>query len=207
MLESLRWRYATKKFDASKKISGEDLEYLKESIRLSPSSYGLQLFKVLIIEDEDLRKKLRPAAWDQSQITDASHLFVFCNYIKVEDEHIDEYVQLKADALGIDFSELSGYGDFVKGVLKEKDPKEVTAWTARQPYIALGNLLTACATQKIDACPMEGFEPEKFSEILGLEAANLQPVVLATVGYRSAEDQTKDQPKVRKPADRIFESR
>lgn len=206
LIENLKWRYATKKFDSSKKIGNDDLEKIKEAIQLSASSYGLQLYKVLIIEDDDLRKKLQPASWGQSQIVDASQLVVFCNYATVEEEHIDEYVALKSSTQGIDAEQLKGYGDFIKTKMKEKTDTEIKSWTERQTYIALGNLLTACAELKIDACPMEGFEPSQYNEILGLTEKGLSAAVIATIGYRSDEDQTQHGKKVRKSVDDLFEN-
>ena len=204
-IKNLEWRYATKKFDTQKKVSTEDLEKIKEAIQLSASSYGLQLYKVLIIEDQATREKLKPASWGQPQITDASHLLVFCNYAKVSDDQIDEFIELKSKVQGIPINAIKGYGEFIKGKLAEKSSVEVDHWPARQTYIALGNLLAACAELKIDACPMEGFEPEMYNEILGLTEKGLSAAVVATVGYRSEEDQTQHAKKVRKPMDSLFE--
>ena len=205
LIENLKWRYATKKFDPSKKVNPEDLEKIKEAIQLSVSSYGLQHYKVLIIEDVVIREKLKPASWGQSQITDASHLIVFCNYTQVKDEHIDDYLQLKADMEGISADALKGYGDFMKGKIGEKTDVEKDNWTARQTYFAVGNLLAACAELKIDACPMEGFEPDKYNEILQLSERGLNAAVIATIGYRSDDDKTQKSKKVRKPFETLFE--
>lgn len=205
LLEALKWRYATKKFDSTKKISESDLEQIKEAVRLSASSYGLQLFKVLVIEDAELRGKLQAASWNQPQITDASQLFVFCNYTKVTPENIDEYIELKAKTQGIDVNLLTDYADFMKNTIGGM-PEEVQAiWTAKQTYIALGNLLAASAELGIDACPMEGFVAEQYNEILGLDKKGLNAAVIATVGYRSSEDETQGMPKVRKSSEDLFE--
>ena len=206
LIENLQWRYATKKFDATKKVSQEDLENIKEAIRLSASSYGLQLYKVLVIEDPDIRKALREASWGQPQITDASHLFVFCNYASVQEADVDAYLELKADTQGIDIKSLQGYGDFMKDKLVSLSPEVQKNWTVRQTYIALGNLLAACAELRIDSCPMEGFDPVQYDEILGLKEKGLTTAVVASIGYRSEEDQTQDLPKVRKSANVLFES-
>ncbi len=207
LIEGLKWRYATKKFDPTKKVNAEDLEKLKEAIQLSASSYGLQLYKILIIEAEALREQLKPAAWNQPQITDASHLLVFCNETAVTEENIQEFIDLKAEKLGMEAKELKGYGDFIYSKWKDQSPEAQSNWTAKQTYIALGNLLAACGEMKIDACPMEGFEPAKVNEILGLEEQGLNAAVLCTIGYRSEEDETKDAPKVRKSLDTLFEVR
>ncbi len=204
-IENLKWRYATKKFDSSKKISTEDLEKLKEAIQLSVSSYGLQLYKVIIVENAALREKLKPASWGQDQITEASHLIVFCNYTNVNDKHVDDFLHMTAKSQGIEVRNLSGYGDFMKSKIKEMTTSDSFHWTSRQTYLALGNLVSACAELKIDSCPMEGFEPEKYNEILGLSKQGLNAAVIATIGYRSIEDHTQNRPKVRKSMNELFE--
>ncbi len=206
LIENLKWRYATKKFDPNKKIADSDLEKIKEAVSLSASSYGLQAYKVLIIEDKELRKQLQPASWGQSQITDASHLIVFCNYSTVGPEVIDNYLKLKAKTQGLNFEDLKGYGDFMKGKIGALPDHALKNWTAKQTYIGLGNLLAACAELKIDACPMEGFEPEQYDNILELSKKGLSAAVIATIGYRSEEDATQGNKKVRKPIDQLFET-
>ena len=204
-IENLKWRYATKKFDSSKKISSENLEKLKEAIQLSVSSYGLQLYKVIIVENAALREKLKPVSWGQDQITEASHLVVFCNYTEVKDKHVDNFLNMTAKSQDIEVNNLSGYGDFMKSKIKEMTTSDLFNWTYRQTYLALGNLLSACAELKIDSCPMEDFEPEKYNEILGLSKQGLNAAVIATIGYRSNEDHTQNRPKVRKPINELFE--
>ena len=204
LIKNLNWRYATKKFDPNKKITDKNLELIKEAIQLSASSYGLQLYKVMIIEDQETREQLKHVSWGQSQITDASHLIVFCTFDKISDQHIDNYMKLKSNMQGIKIDDLKGYGDFIKEKLAEKSLIEQKSWMARQPYIALGNLLAACAELEIDACPMEGFEPEKYNEILGLSEKGLSATVVATIGYRSKDDQSQFAKKVRKPMELLF---
>ena len=204
-LEDAKWRYATKKFDTNKKISESDLDKIKEAVQLSASSYGLQLYKVLIIEDRALREKLKPASWGQTQITDASHLIVFCNYTKLTEAHVEEYVKLKSEKLGVNIDKFKGYSVFVWNKLSERSQEDLNNWTAKQTYIALNNLMMACAELKIDSCPMEGFEADKYDEILGLKEKGLSAAVVATIGYRSEEDETKDWAKVRRPIEDLFE--
>tara|TARA_R110000765_G_scaffold222003_1_gene326078 strand:- start:3971 stop:4600 length:630 start_codon:yes stop_codon:yes gene_type:complete len=206
LLENLKWCYATKKFDPSKNISDKDLEKLKEAIQLSVSSYGLQLYKVLVIENQEVRKLLKKASWNQSQITDASHLFIFCNYTERSERHIDDYIQATAKIQGAPLDKLSVYGDFIKESLSQKTDSEWTSWSEKQTYLALSNLLMACAELKIDACPMEGFESEKYNEILGLKEKGLNAAVIAPVGFRSEEDHTQFRKKVRKPKELLFQS-
>lgn len=206
LLEHLQWRYATKKFDPTKKVSSNDLEKIKQAIQLSVSSYGLQLYKVLIIENLEIREKLKPVSWNQSQITDASHLIVFCNYIDATPQAIDNFIEQTAVTRNLDLERLNGYGDFIKSKLNEKSDTEKTSWLKSQTYLALGNLLSACAELKIDACPMEGFEPEAYNEILGLNGQGLNAAVISPIGYRHEEDHTSGQAKVRKPMRILFET-
>lgn len=206
LLENLNWRYATKKYDTTKKVSAEDLDKIKEAVRLSATSYGLQLFKVLIVDTEELRAKLEPASWGQKQITEASHLVVFANYTKFEESQVDDYVNLKASLSGLKPENLKGYADFVKGSLANHTEESYQIWTAKQTYIALGNLMTACAELKIDSTPMEGFVPAQYNEVLGLEERGLNAAVVATIGYRSEEDQTQHGKKVRKSTEDLFET-
>jgi nitroreductase len=204
LIQNLKWRYATKKFDATKKVGSVNLEKLKEAVQLSASSYGLQPYEVFIIEDKELRVKLKEASWGQSQIVDASHLIVFCNFNQILDSDIEKHVKLKSEIQGIDLDSLKRYGDFIKSKIEEKLPEEQANWTARQTYIGLANLLAACAELKIDACPMEGFDPNKYDQILGLSEKGLSASVVATIGYRAAEDDSQNAKKVRKPVELLF---
>lgn len=206
LVKSLEWRYATKQFDTSKKVSAEELNQIKEAVRLSASSYGLQAYKVLIVEDTEVRKKLRAVSWDQPQITDSSFLFVFCNYDTVNEQVVDDYMQLVAETKGIDVNALDGFKGMINGALAQRTKEQVQQWTAKQTYIALGNLLAATAELKIDACPMEGFDAEKYNEILGLKEKGLSVSVIAAVGYRSQDDASQFSAKVRKPAEVLFEA-
>ncbi len=203
-LENQNWRYATKKFDATKKVSAEDLSTLKEAIRLSASSYGLQPYKVIFVETAELRAKLQPAAWSQSQIVDASHLIVFANITNFGDKEIDEAIQNLTTTRGLPADALTGYGDFMKSKISTLPEEKRNIWTSKQTYLALGNLLNAAAELKIDVTPMEGFEPEQINEILGLDALNLNAAVIATIGYRDVSDATQHYVKVRKSNEELF---
>lgn len=203
-IENAKWRYATKKFDAAKKVSAEDLATLKEAIRLSASSFGLQLFKVIIVENPDLRAKLQPASWGQSQIVDASHLIVFANQTTVNDADVDSYIDNVAATRSLPLEALTGYGDYMKGFIKNLPEDVKPNWTAKQTYIALSNLLNAAAELKIDVTPMEGFDPAQYNEILGLNQLNLNAAVVAAVGYRHEEDATQHYAKVRKSNENLF---
>ena len=203
-IDSLNWRYATKKFDADKKVSQEDLETLLEATTLSASSFGLQPYKIFVVEDAEIRSKLRPFAWDQSQITEASHLIVLANQNSFGPELVEEYVDNVSETRGIPAAGLKGYSDFMKSKLVPLSEDAKAVWTAKQTYIALGNLLSAAAINKIDACPMEGFDAEQFNNILGLTDKGLNTSVLVAVGYRSEEDETQHYKKVRKSKENLI---
>ena len=203
-IENQKWRYATKKFDAAKKVAETDLETLKEAIQLSTSSYGLQLYKVFIIENPEIRAKLMPVSWGQSQIVEASHLLVFANIVDVKENHIDSYVQNIANTRGLSVEDLKGYSDFMKSKIVSLPVEQKSVWTSKQTYLALANLMNAAAELKIDVTPMEGFEPEKYNEILGFNELGLNASLVAAVGYRHEEDTTQHYAKVRKPKQELF---
>lgn len=205
LLDKLNWRYATKVFDPSMKVSEDKLNFLKEAIRLSVSSYGLQMYKVLIIENPEIRKELRKASWDQTQITDASHLFIFCNYTINHDQHVDDYIQLVIDTQQpTDEQGLKKYAESIKSNIANMTSKERKSWTEKQTYLALNSLIIACADRQIDACPMEGFDKQAYNRLLGLDEMGLNASVIAPVGYRSSEDETQKRKKVRKPIKELF---
>ncbi len=203
-IKNANWRYATKKFDPTKKVSDRDLETLKEAIRLSASSYGLQPYKVLIIENPEIRAKLQPVAWGQSQIVEASHLLVFANITDFGDNQIDEYIENVASTRGLPTDALKGYSDFMKSKISTLPLEKRNVWTSKQTYIALSNLLNAAAELNIDVTPMEGFEPDQFNEILGLTDLGLNTSLVATIGYRHEEDATQNYAKVRKSNEELF---
>ncbi|WP_396637185.1 NAD(P)H-dependent oxidoreductase [Maribacter sp. R77961] len=203
-LENRNWRYATKKFDNSKKISDEDLELLLEATQLSASSYGLQPYHVFVITDTTIREQLKPVSWGQSQITDASHLLVFANQSDFGGELVDDYLQNVSETRNIPIEELKGYGEFAKSKLLDLPLSSKETWTAKQVYIALGNVMQAAAELKIDTCPMEGFEAEAYNKILGLDGKNMNTAVVLPIGYRSAEDETQHYVKVRKSKQTLF---
>lgn len=202
--ENAKWRYSTKKFDTAKKVSDKDLTTLKEAIQLSASSFGLQLYKVIIVENPETRTKLQLASWGQSQVVDASHLLVFANQTTVDNSDVDNYLNNVAATRNIPIEALTGYGDYMKGFLGNLLEEVKPIWTSKQTYIALGNLLNAAAELKIDVTPMEGFIPAQYNEILGLEKLNLNAALVAAVGYRHAEDDTQHYVKVRKSNEDLF---
>ena len=174
---------------------------------MTASSYGLQPYKVLEIKNPEIREQLKTASFGQPQVTDASTLFVFCANDDLTDAHIDAYLELSAKTQQIDVAGLKGYGDFMKGVFGSRTTAQKHEWSARQVYIALGNLLTTAASMQIDVSPMEGFDPKQYDEILGMKGSGYSTVVIAAIGYRSSDDEAQYKAKVRKPMDELFETR
>ncbi len=195
--EALMWRYATKKFDPSKKLSTEQLDTILEALRLSASSYGLQPWKFIVVTNPEIRAKLRAAAWNQAQITDASQLIVLAVQKNVDAAYVDRFVATVAKVKNVPVDALKGYADMMKGSASSRTPEGVKEWSSRQVYIALGTALTAAAVSGIDACPMEGFDTKQFDDILGLEKLGLESRVLLPVGFRAADDESAQSPKVR----------
>ena len=205
-IESLHWRYATKSFDTSKKITEEDLNLLKEAVQLSASSYGLQPYKVLVVESKKLREALKPLSWNQPQITEASHLFLFINNIQTNGEEVDGFIAEVERVRGIEPQKLETYSSFVKSKTTALSPNEKNHWTAKQAYIALGNLLSAAAVLRIDTCAIEGFEKDRVNELLNLESKGYSATFMVAIGYRSENDQNQFLKKVRTPIDHLFET-
>lgn len=204
ILEKLNWRYATKKFDSSKKVSKENLETLLDAANLTASSYGLQPYKIYVIEDADIRTKLRAASYDQSQITDASYVIVLANKPTFDDTMIDDYINNIMKIRGLSKDDLEGFSQTMKSTLLDLPDAQKNTWTSNQAYIVLGNLMTIAAEMEIDTCPMEGFDKAQYNEILGLTDKSLNAAVVLAVGYRSAEDETQNYPKVRYSKEQII---
>jgi nitroreductase len=198
LVNQLRWRYATKQFDPAQKISAENWRTLEESLVLTPSSFGLQPWRFIVVTDQKTKEKLVPASWGQRQIADASHLVVFAIKKNVGAAEVGEYMERIAEVRGVSADSLNGFRDVLLGFLSQPaDQFDVNLWSARQVYIALGNFLTSAALLGIDACPMEGIVPAQYDEILGLAKQGYQTVVVATAGYRAADDKYATLPKVR----------
>lgn len=198
MLDLLEWRYATKKFDPTKKINAETWSMLEKALVLTPSSYGLQPWKFIVVQDQALREQLKAASWNQTQVTDCSHHVVFVMKEKMDEEHITKFIEKTASVRGQDAVTLEGYkkmmiGDLVKGPRSER----ISEWAARQVYIALGNFMTTAAVLGVDTCPFEGIEPEKYDTLLGLSGTGWKTVCACPAGYRSAEDKYASAKKVR----------
>ncbi|MEL6554024.1 MAG: NAD(P)H-dependent oxidoreductase [Cyanobacteria bacterium J06621_11] len=206
VIETLNWRYATKKFDPEKKISEADWKALEQSLVLSPSSFGLQPWKFLVIRNPDLRQQLVEHSWNQSQVTDASHLVVLAIKKGIDNDDVDRYIARMSDVQGTPKENLEGLENAIKGFLKEPPfPFEVDQWSIRQTYIALSFFMYSAAVMGIDTCPMEGFVPAKYDEILGLPAQGYTAVVVCTAGYRAEDDKSASRPKVRYETEAVVE--
>ncbi len=204
IIDALKWRYATKKFDTEKKLTVEQLAILKEALRLAPSSFGIQPWHFVVVENTDLRAQLRTVGYDQPQFTDASHLVVLATETKVDTVLIEKYLQSIATTKNIPLEHLTGFRGMLEGVIEAKGEAGAREWAARQVYIALGVLLTVAATLGIDAAPMEGFDPKAVDNILGLEERGLQSQVIVALGFRLAEDESALGPKVRYSEATVF---
>jgi nitroreductase len=208
LLDALQWRYATKVFDSAKTISEADWKALEASLILTPTSYGLQPYRFTVVTDLELKAKLRPVSWGQSQVTDASHLVVFTAQQDMTEADIDRWIQRIVDVRGVDPSSLKGYRDLmVANLVKGPQHARIADWAARQAYIAFGQLMTGAALLGIDACPLEGLDPAAYDAILGLEGSGFKTVAACALGYRSESDKYASLPKVRYTADRLIDRR
>lgn len=203
IIEALEWRYAVKKFDPDYKLKRGKLDRLSKALTLTATSMGMQLMEFLIIENKELQKAIRPIAYNQAQIEECSHLIVLCRKNTVEQKDINEIVQITLEKRKVEPNQLSGYKKMLESSLTMEKNKQAI-WMENQVYIAMGNLLTVCAVEKIDACPMEGFDREKLDALLDLDKKNLKSVLMCPVGKRSAEDKYKGLKKIRRPEEKII---
>lgn len=201
---ALNWRYATKAFD-TRKLPAETWKALEEALRLAPSSYGLQPWKFLVVTDPAVRAKLKPVSWNQTQITDASHLVVLARRTEITEPYVNEFFNQMVSERNADASKLEPYRQMmVGGVVKGKDAATQREWAARQVYIALGQLMASAAVLGVDTCALEGIDPAAYDEILGLKGSGYETVVACAVGYRSADDKYAGFKKIRFAADRVI---
>jgi len=208
LLASLRTRYAVKAFDPARKIPDGDWRALEQSLLLSPSSYGLQPWKFLVIDDPALRAKLLPVSWGQRQVVDASHFVVFAAKRTMDLEHVDRFLRRTAEVRGVSLDSLAAYRQLImRTLLSPPAGFDAHSWSARQAYIALGMFMESAALLGIDTCPMEGIEPQKYDDILGLGASGYGAVVAAAAGYRSAQDAHQHLAKVRFDLGDVIEHR
>lgn len=204
LINQLHWRYAVKAFDPERKIDSETWFALEQSLVLSPSSFGLQPWRFVVITDPTTKSKLPAISWGQSQPKDCSHMVVLAARKHLDESYVDQYIDSIAKARGVSPENLGGYRSVILGSLKS-NPNEIFNWNSRQVYIALGQLMTAAAVLGIDACPMEGLDMDAYNKLLGFESGDYKIVVGCAVGYRHAEDKYAQAKKVRFPTTQVVE--
>tara|TARA_R110002124_G_scaffold201954_1_gene368475 strand:+ start:514 stop:1143 length:630 start_codon:yes stop_codon:yes gene_type:complete len=203
IIEKLQWRYATKKFDAKKRLSDQKLTILKEAFNLTALSYGLQTLKLVVVEDNRIREDLVELSFGQRQVVDASHLLVLCIQAEIDNEDVNDHFDTIKTIRKTPDDILEPFKDQLKSAIEDMPTEKKISWATKQAYIALGNLMTVCAVEGIDSCPMEGFMPAELDKVLNLEEHGLNSVLMLPVGYRAADDIFADFKKVRKP---LFET-
>lgn len=201
IIEQLQWRYATKKFDRNKKLSKIKIDTLKEAFNLTATSFGLQTLSLIVVANEDLKASLVPYSYDQNQVAEASQLLVICIQDNISDSDIINYYDTIKAIRNTSEEILKPYKSDLIKMIRKMTIEERQQWSLNQAYIALGNLMTVCAIEGIDSCPMEGFIPEKYDDILNLKERGLKSVLLLPVGYRADNDMFAGFKKVRKPLD------
>jgi nitroreductase len=198
LLEQLNWRYAVKRFDATKKLSASEWTALEQAMVLSPSSYGLQPWKFIVVQTPELRKALRAASWNQSQVEESSHFVVFLAKSTVNAADVQHFIDRTAKLRGLPGDKLNGYRDMIIGdVVKGPRSTWVKDWTARQVYIALGQTMAAAAMINVDTCPLEGIDPDEYDRILGLKSSGYYTVCALAVGFRHQDDGLAKAKKIR----------
>ena len=198
-LDSLYWRYAVKKFDRGRLLPEEKLAPLKEAFNLTATSYGLQPIRLVVLRNRELQESLIAHSYGQRQVGDASHVLVICIESDIDKNYIEDYFSRVQEVRGTPDEILEPYRQALVKSFREKSPEEIQTWARYQAYLALGNLLTVCAVERIDSCPMEGFDPEGYTSVLQLAEKGLEPVLVLPVGYRSGEDMFAGLKKVRRP--------
>lgn len=198
IIDSLNWRYAVKKFNSEKHLSESQINTLKNAFNLTATSYGLQPLKLIIVKNKAIQKELVAHSWNQQQVYQASHLFVICVPKNYTSEEVERYFKLVQKIRNTPDKIINPFKEFLTADIDKKTQDELYLWNKNQAYLALGNLLTVCAVEKIDACPMEGFIPDEYDKVLQLDTQNLKSVLVLPVGYRADDDHMKDLAKVRK---------
>jgi nitroreductase len=204
LIQQLEWRYATKKM-TGEKVPAEKINNILRATQLSASSLGLQPYTILVIEDVATKEKLAPAAYNQPQIIASSQLLVFCAWADITDKEVVAYIDNIAKTRNVTTESLAGFKGMIDGTISNLTVEQKQIWASKQIYIALGTALAAAASENVDATPMEGFNPQQFDEILGLEAKGLKAVVIMPIGYRAADDQLASAAKVRRDQSELFQ--
>lgn len=204
VLNALNWRYSVKLFDENKKISENDWDTLEQALILTPSSFGLQHWKFLIVQNKEIRKKLTPLSWNQRQIETCSHLVIMCARRDIDEGYIDNYLKSVAETRGLTLEMLKDYRDMMIGFINAMSQEKRAEWAKKQCYIALGQICSIAAMMKIDACPMEGFDSSGYDEVLNLKDTEYTSTLACPLGYRSADDSFAQYKKVRFSVDEMI---
>lgn len=203
-IQSLEWRYATKKFDATKKLPPQKIEVIKKAFNLTPTSYGLQPSKLVIVSNKELQEKLMQHTGNQQPIVTASHLLVFCIQTTIDHKLIEENFALQKEIRNTPNEILQPYKEFLLNHFAEKTQEQKEEWASQQVFLAMGNILNTCAQEKIDACPMEGFDSKMYDETLNLKEIGLKSVLILPIGYRAKDDIFAGFKKVRRPQEDVI---
>lgn len=203
-IKNLEWRYATKKFDATKSLSNSQINILKEAFNLTATSYGLQPVKMVVIQNKEIQNQLVAHSWNQTQVLEASHVLVLCIPKEYTNKDVENYFSLVKNIRNTPDEILNPFKEMLASSIDSKSQEELKTWNTNQAYIALGNLMTVAANEQIDTCPMEGFIPEKYDEILNLDKHNLTSVLVLPVGYRADDCFMKDLKKIRKKTEEVI---
>ena len=198
-LDSLYWRYAVKKFDPAQVLAEAKIKQLGAAFNLTATSYGLQPIRLVIVQNKEIQESLVSSAYGQRQVADASHLLVICIEKKITPGYIETYFKRVQQVRGTAADILEPFKKGLVDSFTKKTQEDIRNWAVNQAYLALGNLLTVCAVERIDSCPMEGFVPAAFGDVLELGPKGLEPVLLLPVGYRAEDDMFSDFAKVRRP--------
>ena len=201
LIEDLNWRYATKKYDPTQKVSEEDLNKIIEAARLAPTSSGLQQFRVVVVSNPELKKKLSQNALNPEVMVDCSHVLVFAAWDDYSNERIDEMFDKTTEERGLPLGRMKSYTDKIKEIYANQTAEENFTHTAKQSYIGLGMALAQAAELRIDSTPAEGFDNALTDEVLGLKAKGLKSVTLLYLGYRAQDDYLAPMKKVRNPTE------
>jgi len=199
IIDALQWRYAVKKFDATRTLTAQQIDTLTEAFNLTATSFGLQPVKLVVVADRRFRESVLKHSMNQQQVVDASHLLVFCIETTLDTAFVNAYFDRVKEIRDTSDEILKGYKDYLTNLFTTDTEEQKALWAIKQAYLTMGNVLTACALEKIDACPMEGFDPKGYDEALGLSEKGLRSVLVMPVGYRAEDDMFADFKKVRKP--------
>lgn len=204
LLDSLKWRYAVKRMNGNK-IPEATMNTILEATKLAPSSFGLTPYNIIVIEDEETRKKLQPHFYNQPQVGESSALVIFATWNSITEKEVASYMQEIAEERGVPVESLNDFAGYINGSIKNLTAEQLQIWAAKQTYIALGFALIAAATEEIDATPMEGFKPDAVDEALGLKELGLHSAVAVTLGYRdAANDYLSGAKKVRRASEKLI---